>query len=80
MVVERSNRIGCAATDFEKQGKKMFYLVCNYSVANINGVPTYQTGAPASDCKSGVSSQYPGLCSASEEYTQEELKALLPSQ
>lgn len=43
-------------------------MACNYAVSNIRGVPIYEEGEPASECKSGINPYYPGLCSANEIY------------
>lgn len=64
----RAKKIGCAASTFlsDNGELKNFYLVCNYSFANMLTQPIYTTGRTASKCKSGRSSTYKGLCTSSE--------------
>lgn len=44
------------------------WLACDYSYGNMIGTPVYEAGSPASKCKTGNNSEYPGLCSKNEKY------------
>lgn len=44
------------------------FVICDYSVSNIDGDPVYVPGPTASQCKTGTNPKYPGLCSENEEY------------
>lgn len=67
MAQDEVNEIGCAISHYpEGPNKKTSYLVCNYSVTNRRDTPVYQTGSPASKCKTGNNPNYSALCSESE--------------
>lgn len=70
MVKSDANRVGCAITSFVNPYNSLesfnYYLVCNYNLENIEEKPTYYVGSPCSACRSGCSTEYPGLCSRNE--------------
>lgn len=68
MVRDRSDRIGCAISQFKANGFYNVYVVCNYAVTNIGNEPVYVEGRTASLCKTGVHKNYNGLCSPKEKY------------
>lgn len=45
---------------------------CNYNAGNLGGFPIFTFGAPASLCKAGANSKYPGLCDPNEDFSQHE--------
>lgn len=71
-VNEKATRIGCAiALFYQYYGKKTWnamLVACNYSFTNILGDPSYTQGAPCSQCYTGCSREYPGLCNPDEPY------------
>lgn len=60
-----ADRVGCAMSKYNI-GKKYVLFACNYSLGNIDSQPVYKTGKPCSNCKSGCSKNYPGLCNSNE--------------
>lgn len=73
LVQAKANRIGCSIVQYTDQdGWKQTLIGCNYSAGNLVGTPIYRFGTPASLCKSGKNSKYPGLCSENEDYAQHE--------
>lgn len=65
IVLAGADRIGCAMTKFYN-GRKNMLFACNYSLGNIVTKPIYTAGEPCSNCKSGCSKAYPGLCNTNE--------------
>lgn len=74
-VNEKATRVGCAiALFYQYFNKKTFnamLLACNYSFTNILGDPSYTQGPPCSQCYTGCSAVYPGLCNENEWYKNE---------
>ncbi|XP_058839962.1 antigen 5 like allergen Cul n 1-like isoform X2 [Topomyia yanbarensis] len=65
IISDRTVKIGCGMVTYKTYNGDVWtndYFVCNYSFTNIIGQPTYIKGAPGSQCVSGVSAVYPGLC------------------
>lgn len=74
IVYDRSNRIGCAISQYKESRKghpkEPFFatlLVCNFAGQQITGSPVYKTGKPASGCKTGKNPKYPNLCNTNEQ-------------
>lgn len=66
MSADRVNQVGCAISQYtDEQGKKS-YMVCNYSFTIILGQQVYVSGAPTSQCQSGLNPNYGALCSVNE--------------
>lgn len=76
LVQSKADRIGCSIVRYIRNGRhgllKCTVIGCNYSVGNVNGLPIYKTGEPASECLTGKNPMHPGLCSPQEEYTKHE--------
>jgi len=62
IIMANASKIGCAMVKFNSK----WYFVCNYSQTNVLSWPVYITGTPCSGCKSGCSTNYPGLCNVNE--------------
>ncbi|XP_055308103.1 venom allergen 3-like [Sitodiplosis mosellana] len=45
-----------------------YYIACNYATTNMIGAPVYEIGEMGKKCRSGMNSNYPGLCSEREDY------------
>lgn len=76
MVQSNTDRIGCSIVRYIRKGRhgslKCTVIGCNYSAGNVNGLPIYKIGAPASGCQTGENPIRPGLCNTQEEYTKHE--------
>lgn len=68
LMQSKANRIGCSVVQFTKTGWKQPLIGCNYSAGNLRQKQMYTIGEPASLCKTGRHSKYPGLCSMNENY------------
>lgn len=67
VVADLADQVGCGLVTFTKaDGFKTLIMACDYSRSNLVTQPIYNSGATASDCKSGTNSQYPNLCSEDE--------------
>lgn len=66
MVRDKTSLIGCAASSFNYEfGGRLRYQIivaCNYQTTNILNAPTYTPGKSCSQCPSGCSITYKGLC------------------
>ncbi|XP_062539759.1 antigen 5 like allergen Cul n 1-like [Armigeres subalbatus] len=65
IISDRTVKIGCGLVTFSTYGGDLWthdYFVCNYSFTNIIGQPAYTKGVSASQCTTGQSLTYPGLC------------------
>nr|XP_036213981.1 scoloptoxin SSD552-like [Bactrocera oleae] len=67
-ITDSNNQVGCAASEWVKESKKYFLLVCLYTNDVQAGKRLYKFGRPASRCLSGSSSLYKNLCSTQEDY------------
>lgn len=69
IVVDKASMVGCGLVIFTKASNnaKTVIMACDYSRTNLVTQPIYNSGAPASGCKSGKNSNYPNLCSEKEE-------------
>ncbi|XP_067637160.1 venom allergen-1-like [Eurosta solidaginis] len=68
MVMDRNNRIGCAAVIIEATFTVNVLFTCNYARRLLCNKPIYRSGKKAgSDCKSGKNPKYPNLCSTEED-------------
>lgn len=65
---DRSNRLGCYVSTFELGEMLCTYMVCDYATTNVLYRPIYKSGAPGSECDSGMSDNYKGLCKVHEKY------------
>lgn len=73
LVFSLADRVGCSVVKYNDEKDWNCVLVaCNYNVGNVVGDPLYNIGAPASQCKTGRNSKYPGLCSENENVTEHE--------
>ncbi len=63
MANEKSIKVGCGATSFNKNE---VIMVCDYSTPNLIGERVYTTGETASSCSNGRDATYNSLCAASE--------------
>ncbi|XP_063695778.1 antigen 5 like allergen Cul n 1-like isoform X2 [Culicoides brevitarsis] len=63
MAQDRSNRVGCAASFYNKAER---YVVCNYGYSNFQGEKVYESGTTASGCTTGTNPTFPNLCSTQE--------------
>lgn len=43
-------------------------MVCNYATTNVLYRTIYNSGEPGTECTSGLSDNYVGMCSAKEKY------------
>lgn len=73
MVMEAAYAVGCAQSKYKSklngEERNTVLTVCNYASIPVLDSPIYNsTGEPASGCKTGKNSKYPGLCSESEKY------------
>lgn len=68
MVRDKSDRVGCAISQFPADGYYNVYVVCNYAVTNMQNEPIYIEGQTASSCRTGIHYNYTGLCSPHEKY------------
>uniref|UniRef100_A0A4D5R9Y0 Cysteine-rich venom protein n=1 Tax=Scolopendra viridis TaxID=118503 RepID=A0A4D5R9Y0_SCOVI len=60
LVWAKTEAVGCG---YIKSADGQSYVFCQYAPAgNYQDEPVYEQGPPASACKSGKSSRYPGLC------------------
>ncbi|XP_067637163.1 venom allergen-1-like [Eurosta solidaginis] len=67
MVMDRNNRIGCAAAILNYGSAVTVPFTCNYARRLIPNKPIYRSGKTAgSTCKSGKNPKYPNLCSTKE--------------
>lgn len=65
IVSDRTIKIGCGLVTYSTYSGDVWthdYFVCNYSFTNIIGQPAYVKGIAASQCTTGASFSYPGLC------------------
>lgn len=67
IVQDKSDRIGCAGVRYFQNGWYNTYIVCDYSATNLLGQPVYATGQQCSKCTGKCGSNYPGLCTSSNE-------------
>ncbi|XP_053672453.1 antigen 5 like allergen Cul n 1-like [Anopheles nili] len=63
---DRSTKVGCSMWYWKDGQFDVYYFVCNYSFTNIMDRSVYQAGPPASKCKRGRNSKFPGLCNPGE--------------
>lgn len=70
IVMDQSYKMGCAITKYNEGGDRKSLIACNYAVSNVKGMPIYEIGPTASECKTGTNPDYPGLCSPDEKYDQ----------
>lgn len=66
VVSDLADQVGCGLITFTKSGAKTLIMACDYSRSNLVTQPIYQSGAAASECKSGKNTQFPNLCSQNE--------------
>ncbi|ETN62170.1 venom allergen 5 [Anopheles darlingi] len=66
LAADKSNKLGCAVSQWKDNGNPYLYLVCNYSFTDIVGLPMYASGEPCSACTKGCNSAYAGLCNPEE--------------
>lgn len=64
MAQDRTNRIGCAGSVYNKAER---LLTCNFSFTNLQGSYVYKSGPAASGCSTGTNPNYSNLCSTSED-------------
>lgn len=65
--LDHAAHVGCAASEFIKDKKEKIILVaCNYDCTNMMGSPVFKSGPACSECKTGCSVEYPGLCCSEE--------------
>lgn len=62
MIQQKSGRVGCAMTKYREKTWFTTLLTCNYSFTNLIGEEIYATGVPCSQCTTGCSTRFPGLC------------------
>ncbi|KAL1377244.1 hypothetical protein pipiens_016397 [Culex pipiens pipiens] len=65
IISDRTVKIGCGMVTYQTYNGELWthdYFVCNYSFTNIINQPSYIKGHAGSQCSTGVSSAYPGLC------------------
>ncbi|EDS33916.1 venom allergen [Culex quinquefasciatus] len=65
IISDRTVKIGCGMVTYQTYNGELWthdYFVCNYSFTNIINQPSYVKGHAGSQCSTGVSSAYPGLC------------------
>lgn len=67
LVQDKSDRVGCAGMRFTKDGWYNTYIVCDYSVTNLLDQPVYATGPQCSQCTGTCGTNYPGLCSSTND-------------
>ncbi|XP_065078871.1 antigen 5 like allergen Cul n 1-like [Ochlerotatus camptorhynchus] len=66
IVSDRSSRIGCAMVSYIQAPWINKLFVCNYGLTNIISQPVYVAGPTGSQCQTGTSVHFSGLCSTSE--------------
>ncbi|XP_067641998.1 antigen 5 like allergen Cul n 1-like [Eurosta solidaginis] len=67
MVMDRNNRVGCAAVLFEDRFTVTVLFTCNYARRLFCNKPIFRSGRePGSQCKTGTNFDYPFLCSTKE--------------
>nr|CAR93762.1 CG9822-PA [Drosophila melanogaster]CAR93765.1 CG9822-PA [Drosophila melanogaster]CAR93767.1 CG9822-PA [Drosophila melanogaster] len=70
-VLDRNTHVGCAMMRFTNPQYPFLYIyntACNYASVYAIGVPVYNAGKPASECRTGSNPEYPALCSIKEQY------------
>ncbi|XP_055911666.1 antigen 5 like allergen Cul n 1-like [Eupeodes corollae] len=65
MIADKNTHVGCAMI-LMKNDKTV--LTCNYATTNLVNSKLFHPGKTASQCKSGKSKKYSGLCSSNEKY------------
>lgn len=72
LVRDQAYAVGCAMAQYKKGRQYESLYACDYSLANINGCPIYETSTKAgSKCINGTNNEYPGLCCEDEIYDDE---------
>ncbi|XP_067641996.1 venom allergen-1-like [Eurosta solidaginis] len=67
IVMDRNNRVGCAAVLFEDRYTVTVLFTCNYARRLFCGKPIFRSSRkPGSVCKTGKNPEYPSLCSTAE--------------
>ncbi|XP_067619971.1 antigen 5 like allergen Cul n 1-like [Eurosta solidaginis] len=67
MVMDRNNRVGCAAVLFESTFTVNVLFTCNYARRLVCDKPIFRSShEPGSQCKTGMNPDYPFLCSTDE--------------
>lgn len=67
IVLENSNKVGCAALRQTFNGWLQTYFACNYAYSPVHGHAVYEIDANMT-CKTGKNPQYESLCSVKEKY------------
>lgn len=67
IVLEHSNKVGCAALRQTYNGWLQTYFVCNYAFSPVHGHPVYEIDTNVT-CKTGKNPHYGSLCSVDEKY------------
>ncbi|XP_055549626.1 venom allergen 5.01-like [Wyeomyia smithii] len=66
IVGDRVTHLGCSLVVYYNSPWTRQYFVCDYSLTNIIGQPVYKSGDYCSECTTGCSTEYPGLCTEKE--------------
>ncbi|KAF6200876.1 hypothetical protein GE061_005323 [Apolygus lucorum] len=69
VVWAKSYKLGCGSVHFVQDNWKTSVDICNYAPSgNVQSLPMYEEGDPASKCPTGTSQskQYPNLCAGSQ--------------
>ncbi|XP_014093498.1 antigen 5 like allergen Cul n 1 [Bactrocera oleae] len=75
MVMDRNNRVGCAASLYETEYGINVLFTCNYARRLFCYKPIYRSGAyPGSHCRTGMNPRYPFLCSTKENFNPNDYK------
>lgn len=72
MIWYNSFAMGCAivkSASLSEECQHLAHLACNYATGNIAESPIYKVGPMCKECQSGQSIKFPGLCSESEDFT-----------
>lgn len=69
LVRDEAYAMGCAMTQFERDGKYITIYTCDYTLSNIDDYSIYEPcDEPASGCETAKNEKYPGLCGIEEIY------------
>lgn len=72
LIRDEAYAMGCAMTQFEKDGKWITLYTCDYTLSNIDDYPIYEASdKTACKCLTKTDKKYPGLCSTDEIYDNE---------
>lgn len=72
LVQSKADRMGCSVIRLPKTHWECAVISCVYGAGNLKTYPVFTFGEPASLCKTGENSIYPGLCSPNEDFSQQE--------